>query len=615
MINSSVLKSLGLFWANLANSQRYLGLVERKDLDVFHARLNNEGISYLTTTLPELGKALDTFHSSTQWEAPNSFAKDKGTGLPRFLGKAIKLALDGDSLAVECVRQLSYLFYKLEVDHDKALVARFLDQFESVDRDLYRSPSLPSVEFNMSALAAHVGRMQALISMVLRRVDPLDIRPSHGSGATACQTRNSDKWHKLRYFPKLDAVYCYADYFYYSYTHLVDEYDRLEASAESSPCARVVLVPKDSRGPRVISCEPAELMFIQQGIMKLLYRVLETNDLTKGQVNFTDQSINRCLAQLGSIDSSFATLDLSEASDRVSLDLVRDVFPSDWVQCLEACRSEETILPSGKRMKLNKFAPMGSSCCFPVEALVFWASCQATFVRLGVKSPSYVYGDDIIIPRTCAVEEVMFDLESIGLKINKTKSYTQGPFRESCGGEYHFGNDVTPVKIKKVLGSSDLDVANGADLANDFIAKFGYADALPLVRLIEQMVGYVFPRTLLDVPCTLRVEPDNWPTAQYRGFKPGKAFSTGTINDALFRVRWCKPLQRREYRILQVSARALALREPTWCELLRKELTAGSLGDISGDIQSTVNPVDRLDPGEYVDTHSARGHWVWTWLD
>jgi hypothetical protein len=87
---------------------------------------------------------------------------------------------------------------------------------------------------------------------------------------------------------------------------------------KSVPQARVCLVPKDSRGPRIISCEPAELMFIQQGIMRKLYSHLETHHLTAGQINFTDQSINRNLALLAS--------NAKETWPRLTFRMLRIVF-------------------------------------------------------------------------------------------------------------------------------------------------------------------------------------------------------------------------------------------------------------------------------------------------
>lgn len=585
------LKSLLPLWENLARNRRYRTFIEDEDISTFNKRTKNEGLSFLTTVLPRLGKALDNFHATTTWKCPQGFISDEDD-IPLFLGKAIRLALDGNSRAVDSVRQLSYLFYKLEVDYSDELVDEFLRNFIETDHSLIGVPDVFNPETGRI-----LRRMNLTIRRILCNADPLDIRPCHGGGATACRTPNWDKWHELRYFTKLDAVYSYPEYFFYSPSHLVDELRRLKESQESVPRARVCLVPKDSRGPRVISCEPAELMYIQQGIMRKLYDVLENHPITRGQLNFTDQTINREMARLGSITDQFATLDLSEASDRVSLNLIRNVFPANWVEALEACRSEETILPSGEVIKLNKFAPMGSSCCFPVEALVFWACADA--VRHEVdpynEDPIFVYGDDIIVP-TAIAESIVRGLELIGLIVNKAKSFMKGPFRESCGGDFHLGEDVTPVRVRKFFSLSGTGLATSADFCNELLQKFGEADSKLLIDFIEDQLGYVFPRTDLPLPGTIRLHPS-------------------ASNDVFYRRRWNKDLQRWEHRVLALTRNVLTKRSPNWGELLRKELQREDVGGTAGKYQHWTKVVDaNLQPGQYADPHSVRNVWTWIWL-
>ncbi|DAD51793.1 RNA-directed RNA polymerase [ssRNA phage Gerhypos.1_21] len=640
------LKSLGLLWTNLAKNRRYQPYVSEFDIQTFNRRLLNEGLTFIAETLPTIGKALDSFHSTLEWtcppgwestrgrrsgsDAPEYFCLDSSDVLPPeglsdyvidgnisrfyvvplFLHTAIEAALNGDSIAVDCVRQLTLIFYKLEVGHGKEKVEQFLERFKQVDRGLV------SVFDSSNVIQADIiVQMRRDLERILCNYNPLHIKPSHGSGATACRTPNWKKHHRtLQYFEKLDDVYPYSEYFFYNFTHLSDEMSRLESALPIAvPRARVCLVPKDSRGPRVISCEPAELMFIQQGIMRLLYRILETHELTSGQINFSDQTINRELAfQSSKGDLDLATIDLSDASDRVSLELVEKVFPDRWVEALKACRSEETELPNGEIIKLNKFAPMGSSCCFPVEALVFWACARASIRILGnVKHIPhvYVYGDDIICP-SIYYTQVMSGLHLIGLQVNETKSYWRGPFRESCGGDYHNGYDVTPVRVRKSLSKSRTSVTTNADLANMFIAKFGYTDASLITSVIESEGGYVYPRSELQLPAVVRCSP-------------------GASNDVFFVRRFNKNLQRWEHRILTCISESKQRQPPNWEELFRKEL---SRDRSSGNTVSTFSNHEKLDrtspvyehwvaklddvadPGWYTDPHSVVTKWVWTWL-
>jgi hypothetical protein len=583
------LKSLQSFWLHLASIPRYSEFIDKKDMNTFLNRSEHEGLQFLTTTLPRLGKAIDQYHSTKSWNPPDHFQCD-GQGRPLFMGKAFRAALDfEDSVAVDCIRQLAYAFYKLETDYDPRTVQEIIDKFKQIDRDLEFAISYEDVE-TLHLIAG----MKAIIGRTLNYSNPLDIRPCHGSGATACHSSQDGRWHDLRYYPELDEVFSYSDYFFYNFNHLIDEMERLENSQPSVPWGRLVPVPKDSRGPRLISCEPAELMYIQHGLMRKLYGIIETHPLTRGQINFTDQGTNRMLAREGSISDQWATIDLSDASDRVSFELVKRVFPDDWVRCLKACRSEGTILPDGEKLKFNKFAPMGSACCFPVEALVFWACAQATLQRDGFCGRVFVYGDDIIVESAFA-QSVIEGLERVGLMVNRSKSFTSGPFRESCGGEYHYGYDVTPVKVRKFLDSkSCTSIVIGADLANNLIAKFGEGQAKPLVDFIQQCIEYPFPRTLIPIPGTIRVSPS-------------------ASNDALFKRRYNITLQRYEHRILVLTTRILLLREPTWCELLKKELTRESKDDTAGKM--VFSGLEKpLEPGQYADAQSVREKWAWVWL-
>lgn len=602
------IQGLELLWLSLASNQRYVELIDQADKAIFSQFVSNEGLSFLTQGLPSIGKAIDRYYSTKEWHTPLGFETQEVLttwsdnaqimiydliNIPVFMGKAIQQALAGNPTAVDCVRQLSYIFYKLEVPYESGVVDKVLDQFISTDHELSLL-DLDHISFNNDDL---IKSMRVLIHRILVNEDPTDITPSHSSGATACRTPNYDKYHKLNYYKKLDDVYHYSDYFFVNYDHLIDDFDRLEKSPHMEPMARVCLVPKDSRGPRIISCEPAELMYIQQGIMRKLYEILETHHLSSGQLNFIDQTVNRNLARQASIDNKLATIDLSEASDRVSLDLVRRIFPQNWVEALEASRSECTLLPDGRVMKLNKFAPMGSSCCFPVEALVFWA-CAKAVLRIKHKIGNcaiYVYGDDIIMPSLYA-DDIMSGLELIGLKVNKDKSYLDGPFRESCGGDFFLGENVTPVRLRKTLNSSLAHVETTADFCNNLIAKFGYEDSLHTISIVEMIYGYSFPRTPLALPGTIRAP-------------------LSASNDVFFRRRWNKDLQRFEHQIPRTACKVKQRRAPGWCELLRKLLSMGSLNSKSSAYENPVSIRDsQLKPGWYTDPHSVKTVWKWTWL-
>jgi hypothetical protein len=294
---------------------------------------------------------------------------------------------------------------------------------------------------------------RTLIAEVFRNFDPEDVLPRHGPGATADRKIGRGKYDISHIPTKIDQCYPLREYFLGSdFAELPSE--ELQDNIPPGPLgpARVVLVPKDSRGPRIISCEPALMQYMQQGLAVKMVRRLEQHPVTRGKLNFSDQTINRSLALFGSRNREYCTIDLKDASDRVSKSLVEMLFPEFLLPYLMALRSESTLLPDGRLLEMKKYAPMGSALCFPVEALVFHSLACAS---IGLKTQRrardvrevYTYGDDIIVPSE-HFETVVTALEAFGLQVNRDKCYVRGYFRESCGCDAYKGADVTPVKIR-----------------------------------------------------------------------------------------------------------------------------------------------------------------------
>jgi hypothetical protein len=85
-----------------------------------------------------------------------------------------------------------------------------------------------------------------------------------------------------------------------------------------------------------------------------------------------------------------------------------------------------------------------------------------------------VYGDDIIVPTEMATS-TMVTLETFGLRVNHSKSYCTGFFRESCGGDYYKGVDITPVYCRQWDFTGKLVQPNGlaayVSMSNQFYMK------------------------------------------------------------------------------------------------------------------------------------------------
>nr|QDH89758.1 MAG: RNA-dependent RNA polymerase [Leviviridae sp.] len=97
---------------------------------------------------------------------------------------------------------------------------------------------------------------------------------------------------------------------------------------------------------------------MQQGILRSFLEHFYEDDFLSKVIGFDDQVPNQELARLGSLDQRTATLDMSDASDRVSNQLVRGLvrrWPS-LSEAIDATRSRKAVLPgSGEVIRLAKF--------------------------------------------------------------------------------------------------------------------------------------------------------------------------------------------------------------------------------------------------------------------
>lgn len=213
--------------------------------------------------------------------------------------------------------------------------------------------------------------------------------------------------------------------------------------------SRVTTVPKDAKIDRVIAVEPVWNMFFQKGIGGLISRRLQRRGLEiKSQ-----QARNREFARLGSLLGTYATLDLSAASDSISLYLIRYLFPSSWYEAMASTRSWYCEV-DGTLHLLEKISSMGNGYTFELETLLFLALTYAASpsTARSVNVDIAAYGDDIICRPEVATGLIEL-LTICGFKTNVEKSFVTGPFRESCGGHYFDGFDVTPYHLDKRLES------------------------------------------------------------------------------------------------------------------------------------------------------------------
>lgn len=508
------------------------------DVAYLNKRYTHEGLAFVTNTLPLYGSCILEGFRVGIFTAPKSLFQCFGTpqwrALPKFLSALLKRVFHGQTgvlLAqpcVECVRalhQICSLLKKLEAEKTDELTDEHYRMMLDFDSALPKN--LENIEFHSKQVLLSASK---IINNVLHDLDLVNIYPRHGKGAVSTRGLKNDRKQRLStvfplYTGVLNSVYSWYDYFHYNpsvlslYHGMVKEegnnirnltlyYDgkspkclppRISTGAgvrvyrdidsyvkhwAEARCTRTICVTKTARKLRVISCEPVPNVAIQLGQQLAMVKHIEKNKFSSGHVNFRSQEVNRQLAQASSISNVHATLDMHNASDSVSTTLVNALFPPKLLKFLHASRTPYTGVTwkaTGytSYRKLNKFAPMGSAVCFPVESMIFWALASAVIYRSKKNSNVdesectklvYTYGDDLILPIEYA-NEVVEMFATVGIKVNNEKSFITGPFRESCGCDAFLGIDITPVKIKK-CPPEKIDEGANANAWNDYAQAF-----------------------------------------------------------------------------------------------------------------------------------------------
>lgn len=208
---------------------------------------------------------------------------------------------------------------------------------------------------------------------------------------------------------------------------------------------RLAYVPKDARTMRTIAIEPHLNVMLQLGVHEYI-----SAKLAKIGNSIDDQSRNQSLAARASVLSlgeGICTLDLSQASDSVSYELVRWLLPWDWFAYLDDLRCESGDGGPLGPIRYEKFSSMGNGYTFVLETLLFYALGWACNTLTNGEVIS-TYGDDIIIS-DCSALLLTETLQWCGFELNLDKSFYTGSFRESCGADWHNGARVTPQYIRK----------------------------------------------------------------------------------------------------------------------------------------------------------------------
>ena len=466
----------------------------------------------------------------------------KGSTIPRlFKGMWLRvfddvgvLRIDVDSRSIRNLRQLLYAAKKVKVACSDSKTWEHVNEFFQIDREI-RSPSLnwdedefriddihglrigdhdflsPAPLFDchdnddqsrgpspsVSARFEDVVQCTAdIVSATLGRFNPLDWRTKHGPGAVADQRHTQYKYDFPCWPAKLDRVFPMADFGFANFGHWAEHVGNdggHDLFRNHEPPSRMIAVPKTLKGPRLIAAEPVSHQWCQQSILDFLVTSLARTPIS-ASIHFRDQRFNQDLAKKASHTQSHATIDLSSASDRLSCWLVERIFrrnPS-LVEALHASRTRWVANAIDRKSPqytvLRKFACMGSACTFPIQSYVFCVLAVSSVLYSRGVRPSIrtirkasrevlVFGDDIIVPID-AMDQLQGLLSHLGLKVNHSKTYGTGMFRESCGLDAWDGCDVTPTYTMTYPDVSRPEsIASSVATHNNFVLRGWYSVA------------------------------------------------------------------------------------------------------------------------------------------
>lgn len=472
-----------------------------------------------------------------------------------------------DPKILRWIRQILLFCYKIEQEPTNDQLKEAQKAFEDTDASIQIWDQYNTGSHNRILQAS----ARQIIGRIICGINWKDIIPSHGPGAVYPPAKPWKKSDFSTVYTTIDEKYPIAD----NFVCLPNYWDSLLVlgdkywTSSNDIVARLVAVPKDSRGPRLICVHPKEAIWIQQGCRALLERAITSrNSSAHGRIAFNDQTVNGAMALRASLSREFVTLDLKEASDRLSCELVRSLFGDyaySWISC---SRANKVRLLDDRVIELKKWAPMGNALCFPVQSLIFYSLVRAGIqCHYGINcNDVYVFGDDIIFPSKY-YDGALGALVRSGLVPNRSKTFRAGFFRESCGVDAYRGVDVTPHRLRKT----------------DARSVSGCMSMCTLARAM-QMDGYIHTADALYKYVSLffgKLPLGNNPDAQgiYRYLNVGLdgLLSCDTP------IRFNRKLQRYESACLLVGGSTIAISNGSWWNLQDSLLRLASKRDVDAD--------------------------------
>lgn len=491
--------------------------------------IENRGLTVLTVDFPEMLKHFDKCLSGCAYTPsglPGNRPFKRGAVIPRLFREILlrifdesgMLRPDADVFAVATIRQLYAVGKKLRLDCKKEKVYETISDFYRIEDDL-KAPTLKGWDQEVLDLTridrCHLDNYRCrgslfgdispgdyepdssftrtcqlvadIVSGTLGRFEPSEWRPKHGPGAVSEAKRGVSYKYDFQSWPeKLEPIFPYATFAFANESIWADHVQTTGGADGKDLPSRLICVPKTQKGPRLIAAEPSAYQFCQQAIWSYLEGRVHRTWLSRF-IRFRDQRFNQEGARLGSISGNW-TVDLSAASDRISLRLVERIFRRNLslLLALHACRTsvltQSICSKETESVVLRKFSTMGSACTFPVQSLVFLVLSLGCVLYARNQKPSpdriralageiRIFGDDIVIPEDGG-HFLLKLLPWLELKANDAKTHVSGNFRESCGMDVFKGFDVTPSYVLDLADSSKPEsIVSTVSASNNFFRR------------------------------------------------------------------------------------------------------------------------------------------------
>jgi hypothetical protein len=256
-------------------------------------------------------------------------------------------------VAIQAIRQLTLMYGKILIECSDARVRDAMRGYIQCDQEVQISDS--TITDSQRAAVSRVSRLlygevfEILDSNVFDRT----LLPKHGPGVTADRILGNQKYLQHTWPARLEAYFPYGEYAVANSHYAESTQVAFLEPGQEFP-ARVIPVPKTLKTPRIIAAEPVALQYVQQAVADNLWSAMRRDDNLRQMIGHREQETNQVLARKGSMDGSLATLDLSEASDRVSIQHVRSLTPDyPYLQeAIESCRSQ-TAEVDGELIELS----------------------------------------------------------------------------------------------------------------------------------------------------------------------------------------------------------------------------------------------------------------------